>query len=297
MTKTKRLVALLTAWFLLAAGDPGYASANEHLIAYSHFINGYWQIWTMQPDGTQKTQVTYSSYDKRNPTWIHNGKQLAFRTNNSRLFLVNRDGSQEQEILEQYQNINNPDFSNHTNEIIFVRFDPRSVDISDIWKSDLEGQRAVILTKDKILKYQPRFSPDGQKIVFVKGDAGPKGHHLWWMNADGSNPQPLTKGNGFDTLPDFSPDEKTITFTSNREGGGYDIYLLELDNQEVKKITNYSGLDTHSHFSPDGSKIVFVSNRSGRQQIWVMNQDGSQAMQLTEGEDESIDPVWGEIAE
>ena len=35
--------------------------------------------------------------------------------------------------------------------------------------------------------------------------------------------------------------------------------------------------DSYPAQSPDGSRVVFTSNRSGRQAIWVMNSDGSDA--------------------
>ena len=297
---TTFIKTVLIIGFMLLTGTTS-AGAKE-LIAYSGFTDGYWQIWTMEPDASRQIQITHSPQDKRSPIWVNNGRQLAFRTNNGRLFLVDRDGGREQEILEQYHNINNPDFSDRTAEIIFVRFHPTATDISDIWKSDLTGKSALILTKDRVLKYQPRFSPDGKSIVFVRADKDKKGHHLWLMDADGSDQRQLTEGGGFDTLPAFSPDQGSITFTSNRDGEGYDIYLLELKTKKMKRITEHAGLDTYSSFSPDGSKIIFVSNRGGyrrggNQQIWMMAPDGSEAVQITSGENECIDPVWGKIAE
>ena len=35
------------------------------------------------------------------------------------------------------------------------------------------------------------------------------------------------------------------------------------------------------YFSPDGKRIAFVSNRAGTNDIWVMNADGSGAVNLT----------------
>ena len=268
------------------------ASATE-LIAYSHLTDGYWQIWVMSADGANKKQITFSKEDKRDPVWIENG--LAFRTNNSQLFTISLDGGSGQRILEKYGVIANPRFSSKTKEIVFVRFDPRLTDVSDIWKADEEGKNAVLLTKDNTPKFQPCFSSDGEKIVFVKADNDRKNYHLWLMYSDGQKPVQITQGQGFDTLPDFAPDGKTIAFTSNR-GGDFDIYTLDLETKKVTQLAKSSGLDTSSSFSPDGKKMVFVSNRSGSQQIWVMSaEDGSHPKQLTFEKEESVDPAWAEV--
>src|SRR4051794_33456596 len=39
--------------------------------------------------------------------------------------------------------------------------------------------------------------------------------------------------------------------------------------------------DYHPQYSPDGSKIAFASRRSGKEEIWVVNSDGSSPVQLT----------------
>ncbi|VAW47765.1 tolB protein precursor, periplasmic protein involved in the tonb-independent uptake of group A colicins, partial [hydrothermal vent metagenome] len=117
-------------------------------------------------------------------------------------------------------------------------------------------------------------------------------HHIWTMDTDGKNLKRITSGKGFETHPSFSPDQKYISFTSNRNGTDYEIYTTTLAG-EVQQITHNPGLDTNPCFSSDGQKIVFVSNRSGTQQIWMMDQDGSNPVALTEAETPSVDPAWG----
>lgn len=142
----------------------------KELIAYSHLTGeGYWQIWVMDADGKNKRQITRSHQDKRDPAWIDHGSKIAFRTNNSELFLVDLDGTNEREILGKYKNINNPHFSRATNEIVFVRFDPRAIDTSDIWKSDIDGKNTILLTRDRRLKYQPVFFIGWEKSCLREG--------------------------------------------------------------------------------------------------------------------------------
>ena len=333
----KKVFPFLFVLFLINASV--CAEAKE-AIAYTHLTNDYWQIWVMDSDGNNKRQVTTSPQDKRDPTWVidlsstkdnikevntafslgekgrytgfHNvfgkekasngGEKIAFRTNNSQLFTVDLDGRNEEEILKKYGVITNPNFSKAANEIVFVRFDPRGKDISDIWKSDLKGENSKLLTKDKLGKFQPRFSPYGDKIAFVKADPDKLNYHIWIMNSDGSDPRQLTEGKGFDTHPSFSFDQKQITFSSNRNENNFEIYSITfggdnfgISSKKIKQLTHFSGLDTQSNFSVDGKKIVFVSNRSGNQQIWSMNSDGSDPAPLTIEAGESMDPAWGDV--
>ena len=170
MRKIFFFLLILSAMFFSAA-----AEAKEQ-IAFSHLTDDFWQIWVMDPDGKNKYQVTISEFDKRDPAWLRNGKQLAFRTSNGELFLVNLDGSDEHEILKQYNSINNPAFSHKTDDIVFVRFDPRGKDMGDIWKSSLDGKSSKLLTNDALGKFQPNFSSQADKITFVKADPDRKNY-------------------------------------------------------------------------------------------------------------------------
>ncbi len=53
----------------------------------------------------------------------------------------------------------------------------------------------------------------------------------------------------------------------------------QVSPKELKKITNIE--NAYPDWSPDGSRLVFQSNRTGNSQIYVMNQDGSHVIRLT----------------
>ncbi|MGA9548863.1 MAG: Tol-Pal system protein TolB, partial [Rhodomicrobium sp.] len=56
--------------------------------------------------------------------------------------------------------------------------------------------------------------------------------------------------------------------------------------------TQSSAIDTAPCYSPDGRSIVFESDRQGKQQLFVMNADGSGQRRLTFGDGSYSTPVW-----
>src|SRR5437899_9830658 len=64
----------------------------------------------------------------------------------------------------------------------------------------------------------PQISPDGKKIVYVRGFADPmtdrRYSNLWIVNADGSDHRALTTGDRNDTSPRWSPDGTRIAYLS-----------------------------------------------------------------------------------
>jgi Tol biopolymer transport system component len=269
------------------------------LIAYSHLTEGYWQIWVMAPDGRGKRQVTRSPQDKRDPVFMDQGQGIGFRNNNGQLYTVDLTGENEKEILSQYKSINNPHYSQILNRCVFVRYDPRLNDISEIWTAGCDGEDVRLLTTDKVLKYQPRFSPDGKWITYVKSDPQNKAaHHIWIMSSDGSQKKKLSAiKKGYDTLPDFSPDGQKIVMTSSREDQNYEIYTLEVKSGAVKRLTQEPGLDTHARYSPDGKDVIFVSDRDGSRRIWRMSAEGTSPVVLTPDQQDCAEPVWGIAAD
>lgn len=290
----KRLYLLsLSFIILLLFCETSFA---KEFIAFSKVSGDYWQIWMMGADGKNQHQLTYSPQDKHKPVWSPDGSKIIFHTNNGQLFTVNRDGTGEERVLIKFNNVQNADWSKNSDQIIFVHNDPLVGDVADIWKSDIKGEKPVLLTKDAKFKYHPAFSLKGDKIVFAKTENSRR--HIWVMDADGQNQRNVTDMESIDVAPSFSPDGEHILFASDKiKDDNFELFLSDLEGKKLTQITNNPGLDTNPCFSPDGKKIAFVSNRSGSQQIWVIQSDGSNPIALTQGPVESIDPSWVNIAE
>jgi Tol biopolymer transport system component len=95
--------------------------------------------------------------------------------------------------------------------------------LGDLYSLPIAGGKAKRLTKGMGFDAQPRFSPDGKKVVFVSDRSG--GENLWIMNADGSDTTALTTGNGNQYVsPVFTPDGQYVV--ASRSGGTFGMAKL-----------------------------------------------------------------------
>jgi Tol biopolymer transport system component len=81
--------------------------------------------------------------------------------------------------------------------------------VGHIYKLPIEGGEATAITSGLPFDRQPRFSPDGGKIVYVSDRSG--ADNLWLANPDGSGARPLTADENTQfTSPSWTPDGRYI---------------------------------------------------------------------------------------
>jgi len=100
--------------------------------------------------------------------------------------------------------------------------------LGDIYTMPITGGEAKNITNSMAWDMQPRFSPNGQELVFTSDQGG--GDNIWLMNVDGSNVRAVTDEK-FRLLnsPSWSPDGDYIVarkhFTGMRSLGAGEIWL------------------------------------------------------------------------
>src|SRR5215472_4139581 len=112
----------------------------------------------------------------------------------------------------------------------------------------------------------PQISPDGKKIVYVRGFADPmtdrRYGNLWIINADGTDHRALTTGNHGDSSPRWSPDGTRLAYLSDADGKPQ-IYIRWMDSGQTARITNLEDSPEAMNWSPDGKMLSFSALVSG----------------------------------
>jgi len=78
------------------------------------------------------------------------------------------------------------------------------------------------------------------------------------------------------TSVDISPDGKTIIFDMMG-----DLFTMPAEGGKTTQITRGLAFDQHPRYSPDGKKILFVSDKSGAENLWYIDTEKKDTVQLT----------------
>ena len=166
---------------------------------------------------------------------------------------------------------------------------PKTNRVKRIALMDSDGSNLRYLTPGKSTVTTPRFSPNGNQLVYT-GMLARKPRVFVVDIATGAE-RLLVPGGAITFAPRFSPDGRRIVF-SWAQGGNTDIFVVGANGGVPTRLTSAPGADTSPSFSPDGRRIVFESERSGTQQLYVMDADGSGQRRISFGGGRSASPVW-----
>ena len=104
--------------------------------------------------------------------------------------------------------------------------------LGDLWTVPMAGGEATQLTRGMGFDAMPRFSPDGESVVYVSDRDGDE--NLWILSMDLTDTTQLTRGEGESYLsPEWTPDGDYVVATQgsklrmwHRDGGG-GVQLVE----------------------------------------------------------------------
>ncbi len=158
--------------------------------------------------------------------------------------------------------------------------------LGDIYRMPASGGKAEVLRSGLPWEVQPRFSPDGQQILFTSDAAG--GDNLWVMDSNGENARAITKEkfrllNNGTWMPDGQYIVARKHFTSERSLGAGELWMYHLSGGSGLQITKRKNDQQDLNepcVSPDGRYIYysedvypggyFQYNKDPNSQIYVI---------------------------
>lgn len=152
--------------------------------------------------------------------------------------------------------------------------------------------------RDRWKDQEPKFSPDGNKLVFVSERFTPGKLNLVIYELQTKKMYPITFNGG--TSPCFSKNGEEIFYISNKDHPNGEIYLLNLKTNSEQRITNDEYLDFSVSSSSNQKEIYYISirkdtNANGKLDVHdnsfivKLNLETKQEYLLTSGKDSILE--------
>lgn len=142
-------------------------------IAYLSKVSGNYDIWVMNPDGSENRQITDSAIDEGAPSWSPEGDILVYSLEGN-LWTVNLSNRIPAILRNDTFENAHPVFSPDGTKIAFAS--DRSGN-SDIWVMNLNELGIQQITFEESTQTHPVWSPEGDKIAFASNEAGD--YNIW----------------------------------------------------------------------------------------------------------------------
>lgn len=253
----------------IGEAEPAFNSDGTK-IAYRNFHDPYFwsncDIWIMDTDGSNKSQVTSDSRGEFNPRFAPDGDicyAKEFGNNDYDLWTVGADGSNPSLLIGG--SLRQMFSSWHPSGNRVVYYSEYMNETGEIWTANADGSNQVRLTDHDVDGYrqgEPLYCRSGNLIAYSNTPTADGYNNIWIMNDDGSNKQQITFS-GSNKYPVFWwPDDSILGYIENGN-----VWLHNFSNSSNEMILSVTGGNiVWCDLSPDGNKLVF-DNPGGH--IWI----------------------------
>ena len=305
-----KTLQLLLSTVLVYALAIGICCAAEHesglkgQIVFQSDRDGNVEVFRINADGSNPVQITHTEPGSEDqpvgnycPAYSPDGTKIVFnrlgKNSPDTLFVMDANGKNLVQLTSQDNPDYLPNYSPDGKKIVFTGERDRN---ADIYVIDADGKNRTQLTNDEHRNWYASYSPDSKKIIYSSDRNGIE--DIWVMDADGGNKKKLTNNDNKTAHgPTFSPDGKTILFMSDIQGKfgeKMQVWTMDVDGNNLKCLTSRDAYHSGVDYSPDGQHIAYKSNWNGYWNVYVMDADGDNIMQVTDekGEDLNTRGSW-----
>lgn len=155
---------------------------------------------------------------------------------------------------------------------------------------DYDGAGTQFLTDSAAIVLAPRFSPNGDRVLYTSYESGFPRINVLDVATVGRRQLTTAEGE-MSFSPRFSRDGQRVIY-SLTNGSNTDLYITDMASGAHTRLTTAPSIETAPSFSPDGTQLVFESDRSGTQQLYIMSTSGGEARRISFGDGRYGAPVW-----
>lgn len=262
-----------------------WSSDNQQILFYSD-RNGNWDIFRINPDGTDLRQITSASFDEREPNWHPQNNAYAFSSDSlgtRQIFLHDFDSGAVTMLTDSPGEHSFPSWSSDGRFLAYLSEGNKKW---QLMVKDLNDASLHTLYAGDTYPGRPTWTSNNEVLYSVAID-GKETLHL--VNLSGTivktyNPRHNSCGNAV-----LSPDGAYIVFDAHSDDvldsgdGKWEIYKMSTADLSIVRLTDNDKDDWGPRWSRDGTRILFLGaglNNTGYE-LFVMNADGSGLIQLT----------------
>jgi hypothetical protein len=161
--------------------------------------------------------------------------------------------------------------------------------LGDLWIVPSNGGDARQLTEDLKSVQQPRWSPNGEQLVYRATVDGRRG--LWIYNVNSREVSGISSDTGFDMQPAWHPAGERVIYSSDGDGSGFDLWEVDVPTGLRWRISNLAGDETEAAWSADGRDLVYIHQHENTWSL-ILRRHGQPEEVLLSSSDKLAAPSW-----
>jgi len=231
---------------------------------------------------TEPQVLTRAGYRAEFPRWSPDGRWISYAAQTGREEAQQRlvDGDGNERAIASRTTLAPASWTADGGSLVTSMIDLRDPfrAHSDLYRVSADGGRERMTEGARLL--QPDVARDG-RIVALRAGGGTTVPVV--IDAAGGAPRELVAPS-LDVQwawPRWSPDGTRIAISRWRQGGFYDVVILDASGRVLAEVTGDRAVDTAPAWSPDGRWVLFSSDRTGIANLYAWDTDAGRLMQVT----------------